>query len=126
MSEPDKSRKSPIGIVIAAVAVLVGILQLVVQLLHEKVKDNENYIPLVIEILVFVSYTAVTMWAAYRNLKDSHTSESLRSQIITIKDQHKTVLDAAERRHDLEIREWEARLSTNSLSMLALRRNLKG
>ena len=91
-------RTKHVGLVLAGIAVFVNILMLVVLLWHEKDHDNADYGWAIAMIVLVVVSIALTLLAVYVNLRDAKRAAALHSQIVTIKDEHKTQMKGVEKR----------------------------
>jgi hypothetical protein len=93
------SENKTAALIVSAAALVVCSLSLYVQLLHERDHEGADYMPIVLSVVLFVVSVALVGWAVHKNLKDARRAESLRSQIVTIKDECRFQIEEVEGLH---------------------------
>lgn len=98
------------GIGIGAAAFILAGIRFYIDLQEWKAHGHD-YMGLVLSILLFLVTYAVVIAAVWKNLKDAKRAESLRVQIVSIKDDHKTQTDHLNSQHLTQCQEIEAGLA---------------
>src|ERR1017187_5837522 len=70
----------------------IGIFIVTCLALYADVQDKPETAAVVLLIICNLLLMLAMMFALYRNLHDAHRAKSLRAQIITIRDEHKTAI----------------------------------
>ena len=97
-----------LGPIVAVASLTLAGIALYVNILHFRVSDKTDYMPIVAQIIFLIVIIALTGWALYRNLKDANRAKSLQAQIVTIKDEFRLQTDATAKYHAEELRKLEA------------------
>src|ERR1700761_3431970 len=85
MAEQVAKREFPIGNVVAIVGVLISGVWLYLQLQVWK-EEGHDHVLTAVNVVVTLALWACLSVATYLNVRDAHRAQSLRAQIITIKD----------------------------------------
>jgi len=101
------SENKHLGLIVSIASLTVASIGVILNVLHFRVSDKIDYLPIVGQLIFFVGSIALTAWALYRNLKDANRAKSLQAQIVTLKDEFKLQNEGTRKSHAEELRRLE-------------------
>jgi len=103
-----------------AATLIIGIAGLILMGIQAwDILDRRGAMNATIVLLAWLLSLGMVAYAVYKNLKDVHREKSLKAEIVTIRDEHKTQMGALEKRHHDEMASVRADANRNAAIVTA-------